>query len=81
MEPGVREFLKRIMLTIFIGLFWLILNSTVGIMYNYAFFDDSPGLANILFYLWFIGSGLLLFWYLRRMWNKPVEGSDEDQLV
>ena len=81
MEPGVREFLKRIMLTLFIGLFWLILNSTIGIMYNYAFFENSPSVGNILFYIWFIGSALTLYWYLQRMWNKPVEGSDDDQLV
>lgn len=73
MEPEVVEFLKRISTSIFVGLLWMGINSTFGIMYDYAFVHDTITLGNILFYIWFIISLPLLLWFYVRLWKKPAE--------
>jgi len=73
-EPEILAFLKRIALSISLGVLWMLINSTVGIMYGYAFVEDKVRLGNILFYIWFILSLVALVWYLRKRWSKPIEG-------
>ncbi len=73
MEPEVREFLKRISLSLGVGILWMALNSTFGIMYDYAFIHDSVTIGNIIFYIWFPVSIFLLIWFYIRLWKKPIE--------
>lgn len=73
MEPEVVEFLKRISTSIFVGLLWMGINSTFGIMYDYAFVHDTITLGNILFYIWFIISLPVLLWFYVHLWKKPAE--------
>jgi hypothetical protein len=73
MEPEVREFLRRISLSLGIGMLWLILNSTFGIMLDFAFVHDSISLGNILFYVWFLASFGFMLWLYVRLWRKPLE--------
>lgn len=69
MEPEVRNFLTKIASSLSMGLLWLIVNVTVGIYFNYAFFERVPTLANYIFYAWFLLSLILLVIYYRRKWN------------
>ncbi|OYZ01985.1 MAG: hypothetical protein B7Y37_05150 [Sphingobacteriia bacterium 28-36-52] len=73
MEPGVREYLLRIINTLSVGLFWLAINSTAGIMYDHAFFHGSITTGNIIFYIWFISSFILLLRWLIKLWSKPID--------
>jgi hypothetical protein len=73
MEPEVREFLKRIVLSLSVGIFWMAINSTLGIMYDFAFVHGSVSAGNIIFYIWFLASLALLLWYFVRLWKKPIE--------
>ncbi|HNP23736.1 MAG TPA: hypothetical protein PKM63_18850 [Panacibacter sp.] len=73
MEPEVRAFLQRIMLSGFIGFMWLTLNSTFGIMFDFAFFYDKISVGNIIFYLWFIASTVLMLRLIIKLWKKPAE--------
>lgn len=73
MEPEVKAFLKRVANSIFAGLAWMAINSTFGIMYDFAFIHDKLSLANILFYIWFVVSLGLLLWFYIRLWKKPLE--------
>ena len=73
MEPEVAAFLKRISTSIFVGILWMVINSTFGIMYDFAFVHDKITLGNILFYIWFIVSLPLLLWFYIRLWKKPAE--------
>lgn len=73
MEPGVKEYLKRIINTISLSLLWMITNSTAGIMYDQAFVHDKIRLGNILFYVWFFLSLGALLWYVIRLWSKPID--------
>ncbi len=73
MEPGVRKYLIRILNTLSVGLLWMILNSTLGIMYDFAFVHDKISTANILFYIWFIVSLVAFLWWVIRLWRKPID--------
>ncbi|MCU0337540.1 MAG: hypothetical protein MUF12_06720 [Sediminibacterium sp.] len=73
MEPGVQEFLLRIVRTLSLGLLCLALNSTFGIMYGYAFVEGSWGWANFAYYAFFFLSFGWLYWYLRKLWKNPIE--------
>jgi hypothetical protein len=69
MEPEVRNFLAKIATSLSVGLLWLLINSTIGIAYNYAFFKSRPGVGNYIFYGWFLISLTLLIIYYRRKWK------------
>jgi hypothetical protein len=69
MEPEVRDFLKRIVLSVFVGLSWLILNMTLGIYFGLLFFETKISLANIIFYFILVGSLGGLVWFLLHTWK------------
>ncbi|HMG81971.1 MAG TPA: hypothetical protein VK559_02970 [Ferruginibacter sp.] len=72
MEPDVKEFLVRIMQTISMSVVWLLVNMTLGIYFNFAFFDTMPSIWNYLFYLWFIISFGLLLYYFHTKWKGKL---------
>ena len=69
MEPDVKAFLLLIVQTISMGILWLLINMTVGIYFNYAFFEGSPSIWNIIYYIFFLISLALLIMYLRKKWK------------
>ncbi len=69
MEDDVRAFLIRIMQSISVGLVWLLLNMTIGIYYGYAFFEGRANLGNVIYYVAFIVSLVLLIRYLKKKWK------------
>ena len=69
MEPEVREFLARISKTIGLVVLWMSINSTIGIMFGWAFTNGHVTTGNIIFYIWFVGSLVLMIWLLMRMWK------------
>lgn len=72
MEPEITAYLKRIVNTISVGLLWMAVNSTLGIMYDLAFFEDQIRWYNIAFYVWFLISLYILIRYYIKLWNKPL---------
>ena len=73
MEPGVREYLIRIVNTLSVGLLWMFLNTTPGIMYDYAFIHGHITTGNVLFYCWFVISLAAFLWWVIRLWRKPID--------
>jgi hypothetical protein len=73
MEPGVKKYLLRILNTLSVGLLWLALNSTIGIMYDHAFIHEHINTGNILFYIWFVISLAAFLWWVIRLWSKPID--------
>lgn len=69
MEPEVKEFLIKIMQSISMGVVWLLINMSIGIYFGLAFFEGSPSLGNYIYYLFFLGSLVLLILYLRKKWK------------
>jgi hypothetical protein len=72
MEPDVKEFLVRIMQTISMSVVWLLVNMTLGIYFNFAFFEHAPSIWNYLFYLWFLISFGLLLYYFHKKWKGKL---------
>jgi len=70
MEPEVKDFLKRIVWSFFVGLSWMMLNMTLGIYFDLLFIRDNISLSNILYYIFFVGSLALLIWFYYRTWKK-----------
>lgn len=70
MEPEARDFLRRIVLTVFVGLIWLLVNMTLGIYFDLLPVYGRPDIWNIGYYIFFIATGVLYVWFLRRMWKK-----------
>ena len=77
MEPDVRAFLLRIVQTISMAMLWLLVNMSLGIYFNLAFFDDSPSKWNFLFYAFFLISLGFLIRYFRNKWKGFKEISEE----
>ena len=73
MEPGVREYLIRILNTLSLALVWMAIDSTAGIMYNLAFIQDHITLGNVLFYVWFVASLAAYLWWVIRLWSRPID--------
>ena len=72
MEPGVREYLIRIVNTIALTALCFILNITAGIKYGWAFIEQNIQWQNLAFYFFFLASlGALLF-YIFKIWRKPL---------
>jgi len=69
MEPEVKNFLSKIVTSLSVGLLWLLVNSTMGIYFNFAFFDNKPTIGNYIFYAWFLVSLFFLIKFYRRIWE------------
>ena len=72
MEPQLLQFLNRIMRTIGLGLLWMILNSSLGIMWGYAYIESNWELSNILFYIFLVLSFIGLLYVLYKIWRHPI---------
>lgn len=73
MEPGIREFFRRITTTVSLLIFWMTINIVAGIKYGLAFFEDEIRWYNIVFYIWAIASFVVLIFIYRRIWKEPIE--------
>jgi hypothetical protein len=69
MEPDIKNFLSKIMASVSMALLWLLINTTIGIGFNYAFFENKPSAGNYIFYGWLLLSLFLLILYFRKKWK------------
>jgi hypothetical protein len=75
MERDTKDFLKKIVQSIFLGLLWLCLNMTMGIYNGLLFFEDRITLANIFYYLFLVASLIALIRFYWVTWkNKFPHG-------
>ena len=68
-EPEVKNFLSKIVTSLSVGLLWMLINSTIGIGFNFAFFDNKPSVGNYIFYVWFLVSLYFLIKLYRKIWK------------
>ena len=69
MEPEVKAFLALIINSLAMALLWMMVNMTAGIYFNLAFFDDHISIWNILYYIFFLGTLIMLIIYFRKKWK------------
>jgi hypothetical protein len=72
MENDAKDFLLRIVRTIIAALLWLIVNVFIGIYMGWMFFYESPTTGNYIFYCWMLISLVVLLFYFRKLWNRPL---------
>ena len=70
MEDDVKDFLKRIVWSMFLGLVWLTTTLGIGTYNNLLVPEKSIGIGNIIFYIWMAGSLIALVWLYYRIWKK-----------
>jgi len=77
MEPEIKEFFRRLSVCLGLFIIWMAINTTVGIKYGYAFFEDKVHWYNIVFYIWAIVSLAALIFIFIKIWKKPIEHLDD----
>lgn len=69
MEPEVKAFLALIINSLAMALLWMMVNMTAGVYYNLAFFEEQISIWNILYYIFFLTTFVMLVVYLRKKWK------------
>ncbi len=71
-DPELKKQFAKIVISLFAGMVFLILNTILGVLLDLAFWDNPriPFWLHILFYLWFFFSMYLLFRYLKKLWGR-----------
>jgi hypothetical protein len=69
-DPDPREFLKRIVWTIFLALLWLVLTLGIGTYNQLLVPEKELTTGNIIFYAWMVISLIALIWANIRIWKK-----------
>ena len=69
-EPEVKAFFKTIVSSVFLGLFWLMLNLTLGIYFGLLFIKGNISVGNIVYYLFALSSFVFLIRYYIKVWKK-----------
>jgi hypothetical protein len=77
MEPGIREFFKRIVMSLSLLIVWMMINLTLGIKLNLAFFETEVHWYNIVFYVWLMASFVVLIWLCFKIWQKPIQNLND----
>lgn len=70
MEPEVKDFLMRIVWSVGLGFFWLMLTLGIGAYNNLLVPENGISIGNIIFYIWFVLSLSGLIWIFYRIWRK-----------
>lgn len=69
-EPDIRDYLRKVLKTVSVGLVFLLFHMTVGLFLNWAFFEGSIGIGNIVYYLLLLATLGGMIVYLMRVWKK-----------
>lgn len=72
MEPEVKQFLQKIVRTLTAAFLWLLFNVIFGLKLGWAFWEGSASWKNVLFYICFIGSIILLLKLYHKWWKEHL---------
>ena len=70
MEEEAREFLTKIAWSVFFGIFWMIVNMTLGVYFELLIPLGKISIGNIIYYIFFLLSLVLLIRFYVRTWKK-----------
>ena len=70
MEPEVKDFLRRIVWSVALGFFWLMLTLGIGAYNNLLVPEHTLSIGNIIFYIWMAGTLAALIYLYYRIWKK-----------
>jgi FtsH-binding integral membrane protein len=69
-QDDPRDFLRRVVWSLSLGLVWLVSNLGIGTYTGLMVPEKSVTIGNILFYVWMVGSLSALIWINVRIWKK-----------
>jgi FtsH-binding integral membrane protein len=69
-EDDPRDFLRRVVWSLSLGLVWLVSTIGIGTYSGLMVPEKSVTTGNILFYVWMVGSLAGLIWINVRIWKK-----------
>jgi hypothetical protein len=70
MEPEVKDFLKKVMMAVFVAIGWMMINITAGIYFELMIIKNRVSTGNVIYYLFFLLSLAWLIRYYYRAWVK-----------
>ncbi|MEP6464770.1 MAG: hypothetical protein ABJB05_00630 [Parafilimonas sp.] len=73
MEPEIREFFRRVLLSICLLIIWMAVNMVAGVKFSLAFYEDKIQWYNIVFYIWVIASLAAAIFAYRKIWKDTIE--------
>lgn len=73
-EPEARHYLKQVMRTIFVGLFWMFAQVIAGIFFELGFVKGGLSTTNIIYYGIFIITLIALIFYFVKVWQRKLPG-------
>ena len=71
-EDDIIGFLILIVQTLSMIILFIMVNVTLGLFFNLAFFEGSISLKNILYYLFFLWSIIFVVRYIHKKWSARV---------
>jgi hypothetical protein len=72
MDPVVKEFMQRIMWTLFSALTWLMINAVAGLRFELALIDGNHKTGTTVFYIWLAISSFFLFKLFKKLWKDHL---------
>lgn len=69
-EDDPRDFLRRVVWSLSLGLVWLVTTIGIGTYTGLMVPEKKLTTGNILFYIWMAGSLVALIWINARIWKK-----------
>lgn len=71
-DMGLLQFFIKIIRTVFIGLFWMMINIFIGLYLGFAVPAESTPGRLIFFYSWFVITLAAYIYLMWRMWRKKM---------
>jgi hypothetical protein len=72
MDPIVKEFMQRIMWSLFAALTWLMINAIAGLRFELAILDGTHQTGTAIFYVWLTSSVFFLFRLFKKLWKDHL---------
>jgi TRAP-type C4-dicarboxylate transport system permease small subunit len=69
-DPDVKQYFRKILNTISVGLLWLMTAAAAGLYFGLAIPGDHIRAGNIIFYIVLVITFCLLLLYFIRLWKK-----------
>lgn len=69
-DMRIVQYFVRIMRTVFLGFFWMIVNVFLGLYLGFAVPEESTPGRMIFFYAWFVVSLIVYLFIVWKMWKK-----------
>ncbi len=70
MEPDIKTYFKKLAVSVYLGLFWLLLFMTFGIYFGLLFIKGGIRPGNLLFYGLSIAGFIWLIRFYVKTWKK-----------